>query len=542
MKQITGHSLQRSRLWQAIPWVWVAAGFLFDLWYQFFPGRNLLDADLASEVLLADLLNQEKSIVSTNWFYSTELRVFNLQWFYRVGLWLFSQNWQLVRAVGMTMALALYGAVLLLFARSAGFRRGALWLAGALLWPFGQRYLLYGIFGGYYLVHPLFYLSVLALLFHSAKPDTVHRGRLWAVACVISLLFGMNGVKQLMVFYAPLLLTVLAVAGLALHDCGKSDWKAACRCCRPQLHLLCGTILTSMACTVGYGINSVVLARWYTFKTFGGIAWSRSEEWFSLDGVIADFFHEFGYQNGGNLLGFSGMATGLGLALGGVVFLCLVRLLWRLRTLRLPEQTLALLLFFMILICAVCYTYFQEYNQYYWLTALPIAISVVAVELKTENFHLPGARSAAAALLAAVITVCAIHTVRREIEKPLLAHKNIEVVTDWLEEQGYTGGYATFWNANAVTGLSSGRVEMWTLVNLSDDVIMDWLQKKDHVTTDPERPFLLFDTETDGDPDKAKLITGGNCDKIYDDGRYQVYLFDSAADVHAAARLARGEE
>ena len=70
----------RSRLWQALPWLWMAAGYLLDLWYQLVPGRWIVDSDLASEMVLADLLNQEGSIISTNWYYSTELKVVNLQW------------------------------------------------------------------------------------------------------------------------------------------------------------------------------------------------------------------------------------------------------------------------------------------------------------------------------------------------------------------------------------------------------------------------------------------------------------------------------
>lgn len=45
------------------------------------PGKWIVDSDLASEMILSDLLNKEGSIISHNWFYSTELKVVNLQWF-----------------------------------------------------------------------------------------------------------------------------------------------------------------------------------------------------------------------------------------------------------------------------------------------------------------------------------------------------------------------------------------------------------------------------------------------------------------------------
>ena len=113
----------RARLWQALPWLWIAAGYLFDLWYQLVPGRWIVDSDLASEMILSDLLNQEGSIISHNWYYSTELSVLQMQWFYRLGLLVFPNDWHLARTLGMALALALYGAVMLFLAYSAGLGR-----------------------------------------------------------------------------------------------------------------------------------------------------------------------------------------------------------------------------------------------------------------------------------------------------------------------------------------------------------------------------------------------------------------------------------
>ena len=166
MKQQTkGGALHR--LWQALPWLWMAAAYLFDLWYQLVPGKWIVDSDLASEMILSDLLNKEGSIISHNWFYSTELKVVNLQWFYRLGLLLFPDDWHLARAFGMAVTLALYAACMLFFVKCARLGRPGLWMVGTLLWPFGQHYLVYAIYGGYYLVYTFFYMLVLALVLPS---------------------------------------------------------------------------------------------------------------------------------------------------------------------------------------------------------------------------------------------------------------------------------------------------------------------------------------------------------------------------------------
>ena len=91
MKQQTkGGALHR--LWQALPWLWMVAAYLFDLWYQLVPGKWIVDSDLASAMILSDLLNKEGSIISHNWIYSTELMVVNLQWFSRLWLLLFPDD------------------------------------------------------------------------------------------------------------------------------------------------------------------------------------------------------------------------------------------------------------------------------------------------------------------------------------------------------------------------------------------------------------------------------------------------------------------
>lgn len=105
----------------------MAAAYLFDLWYQLVPGKWIVDSDLASEMILSDLLNKEGTIISHNWFYSTELKVVNLQWFYRLGLLIFPNDWHLARTFGMAITLALFAAAMLFFVKCAGLGRAGLW-------------------------------------------------------------------------------------------------------------------------------------------------------------------------------------------------------------------------------------------------------------------------------------------------------------------------------------------------------------------------------------------------------------------------------
>ena len=538
MKQQTkGGALHK--VWQALPWLWMAAAYLFDLWYQLVPGKWIVDSDLASEMILSDLLNKEGTIISHNWFYSTELKVVNLQWFYRLGLLIFPNDWHLARTFGMAITLALFAAAMLFFVKCAGLGRAGLWMVGTLLWPFGQHYLVYAIYGGYYLVYTFFYMLVLALVLRSLNADKKHCALQWVLACVITAVAGMNGVKQLMVFHAPLCLAAAILLVLALHSCGKTDWKAALDACRKEVRLLAASLVTAVAAAAGYFVSNAVLSRMYDFKSYNFIVWNRDEDWFTLDRILMDFFHEFGYENGSGVFHFGGIAAAVGLLLGCWMFFCIVRLLLlRLDKLERNDKLLVLLLVAMLAVCGVAYTYFHEYYLYFWLMNMPVAIAVMAVEIKTEDFHILGARQLLGVGLAACFTLCAVSTVRQEQEHPYLAHKGLNTAAEWLVDNGYTQGYSTFWNGNAMTELTSGKLEVWTLQSLDRDDVPNWLQPKSHLTTDPEHPFLLIDTETDGPAENAKLIQYGDCTEVYNDGRYVIYDFADADAVRTAAQAA----
>ena len=537
MKQQTkGGALHK--VWQALPWLWMAAAYLFDLWYQLVPGKWIVDSDLASEMILSDLLNKEGTIISHNWFYSTELKVVNLQWFYRLGLLIFPNDWHLARTFGMAITLALFAATMLFFVKCAGLGRAGLWMVGTLLWPFGQHYLVYAIYGGYYLVYTFFYMLVLALVLRSLNADKKHCALQWVLACVITAVAGMNGVKQLMVFHAPLCLAAAILLVLALRSCGKTNWKAALDACRKEVRLLAASLVTAVAAAAGYFVSNAVLSRMYDFKSYNFIVWNRDEDWFTLDRILMDFFHEFGYENGSGVFHFGGIAAAVGLLLGCWMFFCIVRLLLRLDKLERNDKLLVLLLVAMLAVCGVAYTYFHEYYLYFWLMNMPVAIAVMAVEIKTEDFHILGARQLLGVGLAACFTLCAVSTVRQEQEHPYLAHKGLNTAAEWLVDNGYTQGYSTFWNGNAMTELTSGKLEVWTLQSLDRDDVPNWLQPKSHLTTDPEHPFLLIDTETDGPAENAKLIQYGDCTEVYNDGRYVIYDFADADALHAAAQAA----
>ena len=99
------------------------------------------------------------------------------------------------------------------------------------------------------------------------------------------------------------------------------------------------------------------MSQLYDFKSYSFIVWDRDENWFTLDRILMDFFHEFGYQNGSGIFHFGGIAAGSGLLLGGWMFFCIVRLLLRLKKLETNDQLLVLLLVALLIPLGVRFAY-----------------------------------------------------------------------------------------------------------------------------------------------------------------------------------------
>lgn len=540
MKEQANRTLPQ-KLWRLLPWLWLAAGYVLDLWFQLVPGRWLVDSDMASEMMLSNFLNQEGRIISKIWYYSTEIRVVSVQWVYRFTLMLFPNDWHMARTVGMAIMLAMFAGLMLLLARGIGLGQFGVWMAGALIWPYGRIYLVYAIYGGHYLVYTFLYVVSLTLVLFSLAETKKKCMWMNIAACIVAMLSGMNGIKTLMVFQAPFVLAALAVLVIALNASEEKAWREALQACRQETRLVFGALATTMAGFVGYIINSKILAKMYSFKSFSGVSWNRFGVSWTLDRVLMDFFHLFGYQDGVGVFHFSGIASGVGLLVGVWLFFCIVRLVWRYKKLNVTERLIVLLMIAMLAVCSMAYTYFGDYCQYFWLTCMPVAIAVMMIEIKTENLHLPGARAALTLVLAGALTICSLNNVRQEIEHPTLAHVGLDKVANWLVENGYKEGYATFWNGSAMVEMTSGKLDVWMPGDLNEVSIEGWLQPDYHLTRFPEHPFVLVDTETNGPVEENGLIRNGHGTEVYNDGRYVVYAFDSSDDICAAAEITAEE-
>ena len=92
----------REKCLKSIPWLALACAFLLSVTFFACFGSHNLDADMSSELVLAQLQNEEKTLMSDQWRYSTELRLVSAVPLYQLGLFLF-ESWHAARTFAVAV-------------------------------------------------------------------------------------------------------------------------------------------------------------------------------------------------------------------------------------------------------------------------------------------------------------------------------------------------------------------------------------------------------------------------------------------------------
>ena len=101
--------MKENRFLRALPYVVLACAFVLSVGvYALYGGHNL-NSNLSSDIVFADLLNEEGKLITENWYYSTELRIVSAVPFYQLGLLIFD-SWHAARTLAVALMLALTAA------------------------------------------------------------------------------------------------------------------------------------------------------------------------------------------------------------------------------------------------------------------------------------------------------------------------------------------------------------------------------------------------------------------------------------------------
>lgn len=332
----------------------------------------------------------------------------------------------------------------------------------------------------------------------------------------------MQGPKELMILYLPLMLSAIIMLMVRLHRLPREIPQRELRLC---LH----SFIALVSGLAGYAINVVVLSRIYTFETY-----ERYWNEFHLLSIVeywSQFLTLLGWQypyeywtSAFPLFSLSGILGAFGIVLIGLLMVAVIRLLSRWRELSF-EGLLTITVFLAIFLTQGSIFAFTRGNgdvrSYYWLPILPLVFVILQVACETEHFRQRYSRRLCAMGLVICVAGAGISSIRTFMVYPKRAVAELMPVCDWLIENGYTQGYASFWYADVMTEWTNGLMEVWATEEESFPTIYEWLQSSEHATP-PQGAFYVLSGSRD-----HYIESFHDADVVYqDDSGYAVMVFD----------------
>ena len=486
---------------------------------------NLINSDHSSELVLGKLLSEEGGILSTNWFYSTEVRVLNTQIVYKT-LFHFTDNWHLVRYLGSlinALILVVCGGYLTFV---MGLKKYIPFITGALLLPLSFHYFDIVLFGSYYVPHISITFVFLAFMFSILKAKKLYAKIIYTVlACLLAFVSCLGGLRQLCILFAPMMMAVVILLFIKREEFKTIKLKEAIK--NPYIVFTGASVLTSVFGVAGYLVNEKVFRDIFSFHNFNYIHFTE----FSFERIVQTvkgFFNIFGYITGDKVFSAQTIVNICSCLLLGFGAYSVYKVLKNHKDFSLTQIFVALFTAtgFAVMFIMYGFTDFEYTHRYLIPTAVFVYISYVNL---IGNINWKKSLKGLFVILLAVFMIFPSNATFEE-RGNTEGNKNLLQMAKIIVNQGCTEGYASFWNANVMTEMTDGLLEVRTWTTSGNIEALDkyhnWLHVKDFGEKKAEgKVFLLFTADEYNNSNIVKYLA--NPAKTIKTSQYALLIYDS---------------
>lgn len=503
-----------------------------------------LDSDMAAEMIFSRLLAQEGHLFATSqWYYSTEFRVLYTQ-LVMAPLFLVSDNWHLIRAVTNIAAYALMLAAYFYMMTPLKVDKRWTALTGTiLLLPFSETMITHMQMGNTYMCHVIILFFFFGMFLRLVQGENCSMGRKWVIRicyAALSIVCGVSGVRYLLAMQCPLVIAAILYTAASeefrqfrmrfgtCHDV-KEDWK---QIWDKYGGYLCYSFLGAACSVLGYGWNVLWVSRNYVFQTYGttnyiavyqGILWER------LQNAFGSLIMFFGYIPDKSFLSLRGVVT-----LFSFVLLALF-VFFVVKAYRQSEGRRFFTVLFLVAAAAVNVFVFVFTSSTmvprYYITLFIFALPVIAFYFERREPLLD--RLAVGALL----LLCFGMGTFKILFSFLTVDKNEDkrAVAEFFMENEYDFGFATYWNANIMTELTNGKVEVANIINPESLAFFKWSSPVKYYEENYHQgaAFLLLTSEEAAEYEDTRALQMG--EQVYADGYYVVLVYESVDELMSCA-------
>lgn len=448
-------------LWSGIV-CFVSAIFITNLFHY----NYKMNSDIASEAILGKMIWESGQILPKGWYGSNEVRILCAPDLAAL-IYGITHDMNLSMGIACCAMTALVLASIVFFAKTMGMGRKYRLLMAflCLMIPSGFTSLeLTCLFASYYAVHVIALFSTMAVYGRWIKTGAA--GRMGVILCgLLALCLGVQGVRGILVTYGPLFGMELIrhlYLSYSRQKRKKSDWLISLWAAALLFLSFLGTLAPI---SIGQGFSRNIRNGFTKLLTV----------------VIPDM---------GKAVGFSYTGT-LGKICLGILLLISAAVLGEILLRMLQRKQIRAEEWVYLIVCSspvvtaliVAFTTVESSERYYFILVFMIAYGVVLAYLQS-GFKVQTA-AAAVMLTLAVVNFSGVYLPVLSSQDPA-ASELLDAVC-FLKEKGYSRGYAGFENANAMTVLSNGAVQVAPVASVSRMDICKWLSSTDWYV--PNVPF-----------------------------------------------------
>ena len=532
----------KTKIAKTVPWIMLLFAFILLVFLNLFFQDNWLDSDMAAEMIFSRLLAEEGHVfASPNWYYSTEFRV--LYTHLLMGpLFRICSDWHVIRTITNLVFYVCMLASYFYFVKPLKISGKLTALTSLfLLLPFSETMLTHMQIGNTYLSHVIIsflFFGMFLRLVEKVKYNKIYRLVTLGCYVLLSLVCGISGVRYLLALQCPLLLAafIYLMKIQKFQDFRRTlDLKIFKEIFAADEARYFGySLLGAVSSVAGYGFNVLWVSKHYVFQTYDttnfipiyqGILFER------IQNAAGTLLMLFGYIPDRSFLSLRGVISILSFVLLGTTVYCVCKCLKVCKGTRL-FVTLFLVTAFFLNVFVFVFTTSTMVPRYY-ITMLIFALPILAFYGESGAFKLD--RLA----VGAILSVCLIMGTGKIVYSFVTTDKNEDKrqVAEFLDQNGYNFGFATYTNGNIITELTDGAVE---IANVGDPRYLDYFCWSSPMRYYQEgyyqgEIFLLLTSEEAIEYVGAAPVQHG--DAVYQDGAYVVLVYDSVEELMSYAEV-----
>lgn len=499
------------------------------LYTNFVATRMHANADLGSELMLGRECVLEKSFWPRGWCYSTEIRLFNTQFFSALGF-LFTDNFDAVKTIQSFFTCGVLFFVCWYSLNQLEIK--SFWLKFLLstlsFLPWSVTVWHVGAGENYYIPHAIFGLVYVATFIKlTTKTELKHKRALtifffaWAFTC------GLSSIRYIIVSVLPLCFAVLFIETRDKSNPSVTDFKKFWLENKSVFYSVLGVFLSGF----GYIANNLVLQKIYYFSEWNSMSFNGFGETKFMD-CFYGLLDMFGFQQ--NIAVFTP-----GGIINVLVYLSFVLFaLYMFISLKngLPKSNKIQMSFFISTMILNTFLYMKvDYiSRYYY----PLVMHVIpCLGCIISNGKLSDARKyCLGTVWSFLLTMSSYATISNRLNVD--ENTRLYNAANFLVDNGYHFGYATFGNSTNFTYITNGKIEVGNLLKAKSEgnnpaitqtyKYDTWLTPKRYYEKDFAKGEKVFMALTYGQFQDSKdfnIVKNGKL--VFIDGNFAILEYES---------------